>query len=1214
GRSLCFVLEIFLNVTPPDAYSDGTLFEGVTDWYQEPRRVWGHLLDELSCLVLSLPLFLTLPSTHINTALTPASPDYIPALPDYSPASDTQSDPSDDPSSDHIPPLPAILPFLSSIDDSSDDDTPDTPSSPTHGTPFTEMTLSTQSTLVTSSVLHCRVMIVTPRQPIPHGRLYRYHPNGPINMMTARKRFGPLPTHRLAVRHLVNYSSSDHFALDDSSRDSSSSSSLSSSSETSSDLYFHLVIHYQPSHDSSFTSPSRKRSRSPGAYVSLSSPIPRALTFIRADLLPLPKRIRSPESVTDLEVSLAESSKPSMSRGTNLGMDDDVERSDMIDIDPEIQAKIDECVAYADALRARVIDVRVIVEAVDREEIETGARGPVKVRVDRVTHPVIVNDNPEPAQEEGDVEVTYKTLGDLVHRFHDHTKEILVHRVQAIETVHRFHDHTKEILVHRVQAIETVHRFHDHTKEILVHQGHMIIVTRQESVDMMGRIRELEQDNMRLRDMINVAIRETMPNTRSGSSRIHKGVNEQIDRRLVGALGDRDATKNLEPLIGGGGKHEKVNKSGGNRNGGNGNGGNGNGGTNGNGNGNEGGNGHNFKGLMHVARECTYQDFLKCQPLSFNGTEGVVGLTRWFEKMETVFHISSCPEKYQAAYAMSWSDLMMLMIEVHYPKNEIQKIETELWNLVMKGNDLTAYTRIFQEMMLLCTIMVLNEEDKFERFMRGLPDNIQGNVIAAEPTKLQDKIRIANNLMDQKLKRDCKVVVTPNAQRAPVGNQSSIVCYECGRPRHFRKDCPKLRNQNRGNQTGNKTRNQTEGNEATSRAYAIGGGGANPNSNVVTGTFLLNNCYASMLFDSGADMSFMSFTFSALLDVAPFTLDTSYAIEFTDGRISKTNVVLRDCTLGILGHSFDINLMPVELGSFDVIIGMNWLEKYHVLIVCDEKVVHIPYGDKVLIIRGDDCDGGRSRVYSKIDLRSGYHQLRVREEDIPETTFRTRYGYYEFQVMPFILTNAPTIFMDLMNQAEVGDSQLTDPEIIHETTKKIVQIKSHIQAARDRQKSYANVRRKPLEFQVGDQVMLKVSPWKGVLRFGKREKLNPRYIGPFKIIAKVGTVAYRPELPEQLSRVHSTFHVSNLKKCMSGKPLAIPLDEIQVEEKLHFIEEPVEIMDHEVKRLKQSRIMIVKVRWNSRRGPEFTWEREDQMRKKYPHIFPNSAPVADATS
>ncbi|GJT76378.1 retrovirus-related pol polyprotein from transposon TNT 1-94 [Tanacetum coccineum] len=154
------------------------------------------------------------------------------------------------------------------------------------------------------------------------------------------------------------------------------------------------------------------------------------------------------------------------------------------------------------------------------------------------------------------------------------------------------------------------------------------------------------------------------------------------------------------------------------------------------------------------------------------------------------------------------------------------------------------------------------------------------------------------------------------------------------------------------------------------------------------------------------------------------------------------------------------------------------------------------------------------------------------------------------------------------------------------------------QASRDRQRSYADKRRNPLEFQVGDKGMLKVSPWKGVIRFGKWGKLNPRYIGPFNILAKVRTVAYRLELPEKLSRVHSTFHVLNLKKCLSDEPLAIPLDKIHVDDKLNFIEEPVKIMDLEVKRLKKSRIPIVKVRWNSRRGPEYTWEREDQMQRK----------------
>ncbi|GJS64223.1 putative reverse transcriptase domain-containing protein [Tanacetum coccineum] len=149
--------------------------------------------------------------------------------------------------------------------------------------------------------------------------------------------------------------------------------------------------------------------------------------------------------------------------------------------------------------------------------------------------------------------------------------------------------------------------------------------------------------------------------------------------------------------------------------------------------------------------------------------------------------------------------------------------------------------------------------------------------------------------------------------------------------------------------------------------------------------------------------------------------------------------------------------------------------------------------------------------------------------------------------------------------AEVGDAQLTGPAIIHETTEKIVQIKSRIQAARDRQKSYANIRRKPLEFQVGDRVMLKVSPWKGVVRFGKRGKLNPRYVGPFKVIERVRTVAYKLKLSQQLSPVHNTFYVSNLKKCLSDESLVIPLEELHVNDKLHFVEEPVEVVDHEIK-------------------------------------------------
>ncbi|GJZ25464.1 hypothetical protein Tco_0569717 [Tanacetum coccineum] len=368
--------------------------------------------------ILDTILSVISPTTHIDTTpipiVSPAispSPDYTPASHDYSPASDTEFYLSEDPSSDHIPPLPTTLPFLLSTDDSSDSDIP--------GTPFTGTTLSTQSSPVASGALRRQVMVLAPGQPIPYGRPYRYHLNGPVHMMTARKRVGPLPTHRIAVRHSVDYSSSDHFSSNDSSRDSSSSLSSktsldssvdalsdSASSRSSSDhslptpssgmrLSHHLcslvpsihrssaAISERPTHDSSSASPSRKRSRSPAASVPLSSPTLGALSYTCANLLPSPKRIKSPEIATDLEGCLEDSFEPyvpreaglgvdfedesfelSRYRETDLEIDVDVVRSDGIDIDPEIQAEIDECIVYADALRDRGIDARAIVEAI----------------------------------------------------------------------------------------------------------------------------------------------------------------------------------------------------------------------------------------------------------------------------------------------------------------------------------------------------------------------------------------------------------------------------------------------------------------------------------------------------------------------------------------------------------------------------------------------------------------------------------------------------------------------------------------------------------------------------------------------------------------------------------------------------------------------------------------------------------------------------------
>ncbi|GJX36587.1 putative reverse transcriptase domain-containing protein [Tanacetum coccineum] len=352
-----------------------------------------------------------------------------------------------------------------------------------------------------------------------------------------------------------------------------------------------------------------------------------------------------------------------------------------------------------------------------------------------------------------------------------------------------------------------------------------------------------------------------------------------------------------------------------------------------------------------------------------NGTEGVVGLTRWFEKMESVFSISNCTASCQvkfatctlqddaltwwnahvktttleAAHAMPCATLKKMMADKYCPRGEIKKIETEMWNLKVKGTDVVAYSRRFQQLALMCSRMFPEEIDKIEKPLCPKCNYHHDGPCAPKCYKCNKYGHIA---------RDCRGTGNANNNNHKgTGSGQKPTCFECGAQGHFKKECPRLKNNkgNRGNQAGN--------DRAPAKVYVVGNAGTNPD-NVVAGTFLLNNRYAYILFDTGADRSFVSTTFSSQIDITPSTLDHYYDVELADGRIIGLNTILKGCTLNFLNHQFNINLMPVELGSFDAIIGMDWLAKHQAVIACAEKIVRIPWKNKTLIIHGDGSTQG----------------------------------------------------------------------------------------------------------------------------------------------------------------------------------------------------------------------------------------------------------------
>nr|GEV59913.1 putative reverse transcriptase domain-containing protein [Tanacetum cinerariifolium] len=392
-------------------------------------------------------------------------------------------------------------------------------------------------------------------------------------------------------------------------------------------------------------------------------------------------------------------------------------------------------------------------------------------------------------------------------------------------------------------------------------------------------------------------------------------------------------------------------------------------------------------------------------PLTFKGTEGVVVLSQWFEKMESIFQISNHAVENQVKFATctffggcclcnAMGGFERMITDKYFRRGEIQKLESEYWNLKVKGLDLLNYNHRFQELALMCDRMFPEESTKeaieFATKMIDKKMPIHAERQAEHKRKFNDTSR--NNQHQQQLfKRNnvARAYTAGPGDKKPYGGTKRLClkcnyhhdgpcapkCTNCKKIGHLSRDCkgrPAATNNNnttttnnnpnnnnqraqRANARGNRTGN---GNDVA-RVYAVGTAGTNPNSNVVTGTFLLNNRYALIFLDTGANRSFISTAFSSLIDIIPTTLDLCYDVELADGTIIWVNTLIRGCTLNFLNHHFNIDLMPVELGSFDVIIGMDWLVKYHAVIVCDEKFVRVLFDDKILIFHGDERNNGR---------------------------------------------------------------------------------------------------------------------------------------------------------------------------------------------------------------------------------------------------------------